>query len=52
MDSDRRRTSIGSQRILQTDFSLQNGCLIEVPLFSNITFFPYPTPSAYEARLF
>ncbi|XP_055835936.1 uncharacterized protein At5g41620 [Solanum dulcamara] len=30
LDSDRRRTSIGSQRILQPDFSLQNGCLIEV----------------------
>ncbi|KAK4358557.1 hypothetical protein RND71_020786 [Anisodus tanguticus] len=25
-----RRTSIGSQKIMQTDFSLQNGCLIEV----------------------
>ncbi|XP_016476188.2 uncharacterized protein LOC107797784 [Nicotiana tabacum] len=28
--SHRRRTSIGSQKLLQTDFTLQNGCLIEV----------------------
>ncbi|KAH0712911.1 hypothetical protein KY289_008870 [Solanum tuberosum] len=35
LDSDRRRSSIGSQRILQTDFSLQNGCLIEVDQTQN-----------------
>ncbi|KAJ8552019.1 hypothetical protein K7X08_028462 [Anisodus acutangulus] len=30
-----RRTSIGSQKNLQTDFSLQNGCLIEVDQTQN-----------------
>ncbi|KAJ8526362.1 hypothetical protein K7X08_028839 [Anisodus acutangulus] len=30
-----RRTSIGSQKLVQTDFSLQNGCLIEVDQTQN-----------------